>query len=135
MLSFFGFPLTGGSNFFGGGVVIDTTLWFLGYFGSTSGQLIVANALFETFRTAAWLESDILDVSTVVQNFDYAGTLNPSATVDNFGFLTDGDSINLRGDLGLSFRVYGAENGTEISLFNAGLGRGYLPAPKLCAAR
>jgi hypothetical protein len=98
-LQMFGIPLTGG---FGGadyGVAMDWVLPFV-FYGLTGANQLLVN----WFGFGGGDGEDLLDTTMVVENFDFGTSQN------DYG-------VSSLGDLGMSFRIYGA--GDEMSLWNA----------------
>ncbi|WP_280514010.1 calcium-binding protein, partial [Stappia taiwanensis] len=102
ILQMFGFPLLGGTNSVVGLSVGDGSLamdWmfpFVFYGASTSGQLLVYNAITDALGLGGIM---------VVENYDFGG------------FKPDSWAVPQAGDLGMTFRISGGENAEEISLW------------------
>ena len=113
ILQIFGIPLVGGSNSVAGipagdgSLAIDFFNWTTFYGTTTSGQLLVYNAIFDALDIGFEGREGV----QVVEDYDFGGFSN-----EDYGRAAPGD-------LGLTFRIFlprdRADEGVTISLFNA----------------
>ena len=116
ILQIFGIPLVGGSNSVAGipagdgSLAIDFFNWTTFYGTTTSGQLLVYNAIFDALDIGFEGREGV----QVVEDYDFGGFSD-----ENYGRAA-------AGDLGLTFRIFlprdRADEGITISLFNAAWG-------------